>query len=65
MFSFSFSGLGGYDHGLYVEKWAPFVKVSVIQFNIALEICVLPSEIFNSSMCCVNIELFSGAQWRL
>ena len=21
-----FAALGGFDHGLYVEKWAPFVK---------------------------------------
>lgn len=27
--SISFSALGGCDRGLYVEKWAPFVKVRI------------------------------------
>lgn len=27
--SIIFSALGGYDRGLYVEQWAPFVKVRI------------------------------------
>ena len=34
--SFFFAVLGGFERGLYVERWAPFVKVGFYQFQLML-----------------------------
>ncbi|RWW25487.1 hypothetical protein BHE74_00021517 [Ensete ventricosum] len=33
-----FAALGGFDHGLYVERWMPFVKVEVYCFLSDIEV---------------------------
>ena len=38
-----FTALGGYDRGLYVEQWAPFVKVNFEYVPFGSTICNLIS----------------------